>query len=197
MPALPLLEALRAAGFRLTVEGEYDLRITPASRLTPELRHAIKANKPLLLAALRGDYALLPSPSTPTGTPAEAQSASRPPPVPQVCTTCGGPDFWERPRERGVGRICARCHPNPMDLLAAWERRGEVAKQPIVLDPERATLLDWALAQGCPELRFRPWLTVVGTAHGWRTFVITGSADNIGAALEAAGLPRTNLDRAP
>jgi hypothetical protein len=84
-----------------------------------------------------------------------------------------------------------------MDLLAAWERRGEVAKQPIVLDPERATLLDWALAQGCPELRFRPWLTVVGTAHGWRTFVITGSADNIGAALEAAGLPRTNLDRAP
>jgi hypothetical protein len=31
-------------------------------------------------------------------------------------------------------------------------------------------------------------MTVVGTAQGWQTFVTTASADDIAAALEAAGL---------
>jgi hypothetical protein len=77
-----------------------------------------------------------------------------------------------------------------VDLLSAWERRGEVAaEEPVVLDSPRSTLLDWALSQGCPELRFRPWMMVVGTADGWRTFVVTASAEDIAAALQAAGLP--------
>jgi hypothetical protein len=53
MAALPLLDELRAAGFVLAVEGEADIRIAPASRLTPELRDRIRAHKPELLRVLR------------------------------------------------------------------------------------------------------------------------------------------------
>jgi hypothetical protein len=72
--------------------------------------------------------------------------------------------------------------------MAQWERRHEAAQVPMPLDPGRAALLDWALAQGCPDLRIRPWMTIVGTAHGWRTFVTAASVLDIEAAVEAAGL---------
>jgi hypothetical protein len=49
--AADLLTDLTRQGFRLTPEGD-SIRVTPASRLTGELRHAIRAHKSALLALL-------------------------------------------------------------------------------------------------------------------------------------------------
>jgi hypothetical protein len=73
-------------------------------------------------------------------------------------------------------------------LADAWAQTEQAAQHAIILDADRAALLDWALANGCPPLEIHPWATVVGTAHGWQKFVRWGSADDIAAALVAAGL---------
>jgi hypothetical protein len=103
---------------------------------------------------------------------------------PASCTRfCAGADWWERPPEAGGGWVCGRCHPDP--------RRGHPppglvpAGALVVLDPERARLLDWALEQGCPALQVYPWLTVVDTSFGWNTFIRTASTIDITAALTA------------
>src|SRR5262245_63434904 len=54
--AVELLEGLRRRGFALAPEGD-SLRITPSSRLSPELRQAIRAHRAELLALLRWDQA--------------------------------------------------------------------------------------------------------------------------------------------
>src|SRR5262245_54557335 len=51
MTAAELLVDLARQGFTLAHEG-YDIRVTPASRLTGELRQVIRAHKPALLALL-------------------------------------------------------------------------------------------------------------------------------------------------
>jgi hypothetical protein len=182
-PHLELLAELRARGVMLTAVGDRLRYRAPKGALTAELRQRLTIHKPELLAALRDVDNFDRAPSARTSAPRPTH-----PSKPDSCF-CGSTTSWQRPPDQGGEWVCARCHSNPADLLAAWERRGEVAaEEPIILDPDRARLLDWALAQGCPELRFRPWMTVVGTAHGWRTFVVTASTDDIAAALEAAGL---------
>jgi hypothetical protein len=49
--ALEVLRAARAAGLHLELEGP-DIAITPATKLTPELRRALKAAKPALVDLL-------------------------------------------------------------------------------------------------------------------------------------------------
>lgn len=51
MDADRLLKAIQTQGYTLAVEGE-QLRLTPASRLTAELREAIRAHKAELLALM-------------------------------------------------------------------------------------------------------------------------------------------------
>lgn len=53
-------------------------------------------------------------------------------------------------------------------------------------DDAHSQLARWALAHGCPPLRFRPWATVVGTALGWLTFLRTATDPDIAAVLNAA-----------
>jgi hypothetical protein len=49
-----LLLDLHRQGFRLAPDGRGGIRVRPASRLSPELLEAIRANKAALLAELRG-----------------------------------------------------------------------------------------------------------------------------------------------
>jgi hypothetical protein len=179
MESAALLSELQEAGFTVVLDPPDGILVAPADRLTVELSSAIRANKPLLLAALR----------PPVEPPARPSRAT----LPGQCWVCKGANFWTRPLEHGGGPVCSRCQPNPVDLLAEWERRHEAAQEVTPVDPNRAALLEWALAHGCPELRIRPWATVVGTAHGWRGFVITATEDDITAALVAAGVEVDSL----
>ncbi len=52
MDAWMLLQELTQQRFTLIVQGD-TIRVSPASRLTADLRHAIAASKPELLALLR------------------------------------------------------------------------------------------------------------------------------------------------
>lgn len=61
MSAVDLLLHMRAAGFRLDIERDM-LMVSPASKLTDELRAEIRAAKPELLALLR-PYSLTPAES--------------------------------------------------------------------------------------------------------------------------------------
>ncbi len=58
--AAHLLADLRAAGFSLVAEGDR-LLVSPASRLTDELRRTIREHKPDLLACLRAEAAGMPT----------------------------------------------------------------------------------------------------------------------------------------
>lgn len=168
MAETALLQRLQSAGFRVRYDPPDGISISPASALTDDLREAIRENKPLLIEALKGQT----KPPRSSGGP--------------FCSICKGRDFWERSPESGGGWVCSRCHPDPRDLVAAWERRSHRATVPVVLNPDGARLLAWALEQGCPELRLRPWAVVAGTAHAWNAFVATASDDDIAAALRAA-----------
>lgn len=99
MGVVELLTDLRRRGFTLTPEGDR-LRISPGSRLTPELRQAILGRKRELLALL--------------GQRAEEVFFQHPGP----CPTCGGREWWISVYHV---RICAMCHP-PADksLVAEW-----------------------------------------------------------------------------
>lgn len=52
MDAVAILQKLNGLGVKTTVRGD-KLRLTPASRIPPELMDAIKANKPALMLAVR------------------------------------------------------------------------------------------------------------------------------------------------
>lgn len=53
MAGVELLNRLQASGFELALEPPDNIRVSPASQLTPELRDAIRNNKAVLLQALR------------------------------------------------------------------------------------------------------------------------------------------------
>lgn len=111
--------------------------------------------------------------------PRPSQGASLP------CHVCGSTDFWARPPHDGGGLVCGRCHPHPLRLLAAWEGRSETAAPTISLAGERGRLFAWAMEHSCPDLKFRPWASVVGTLQGWLTFLQSAADGDIGLALEA------------
>jgi hypothetical protein len=66
MSAAALLDHLRRDGFTLHAEGS-DIRVGPSSRLTEEVRRAIRANKPALRGLLAAAAGQEPVPSPPDG----------------------------------------------------------------------------------------------------------------------------------
>lgn len=175
MGTIEILERLHRAGLTVVLDPPDGILVAPAAQLTPELTDAIRENKTVLVKALRHKE------GPPQRKAGRAQQS-------KACGACKGEDFWERPPEHGGGLVCSRCHPNPGDLIAVWERRSEQATTSVALDPQRSRLLAWALENGCRELRIRPWMTIVGTAHAWNAFVAAASDDDIAAALRAAGV---------
>jgi hypothetical protein len=79
---MTLRASLPARGFTITADGD-NLRVQPASRLTPELRAQLRAAKPQILAHVRVE-AVAQQPQAPPTT-------SAPPPEPQVKATHEGP----------------------------------------------------------------------------------------------------------
>jgi len=88
MSAQTLLSEALAAGLRLEIEGA-NIAVTPASKLTAELRARLSAEKPALLALLRA----------PTG-PYVADT--------RRCASCGRSGFTAMVATRGV-HVCRRC----------------------------------------------------------------------------------------
>lgn len=139
----------------------------PRGVITPTIRQQLVMHKAALIAAVRARRA--PSP----------------------CFACRGTEYWERPTEHGGGLVCSTCHPDPRTLDAASHSHEELeelneASAPSVGAGDRQALARWALDNGCPELRFRRSLSVVGTPTGWLTFLETASDDDVDAALRAA-----------
>jgi hypothetical protein len=70
------------------------------------------------------------------------------------------------------------------------------------IDDMRRHLIGWALEHGCPQLRFHPWASVVGTQVGWRTFVNCARVNDLVAAVAATqawseldnALPQAKVD---
>jgi hypothetical protein len=162
-----LLEHLEQSGFTVVLDPPDGILVAPAEELTTEMRATIRANKAGILDALVRKAKRTSS----------KQNA-------RLCGICGSQQFWERSLESGVGLVCAVCHPNP---LAEWQRRAADADVPIVLTERRSWLLEWGLANHCPELRFRRWASIAGTAHAWHEFVLSASAEDIEAEALAAG----------
>lgn len=137
-----LLATLEERGIELTPDGDQIHYRAPRGALTHELREAIRLHKPRLLALLH-------------------PAVDAPPVAAPPCSICGDDEFWERPPAHGGGRVCARCHPDPRDLLAHWEERAERASVPHALDPGRARLLAWASTRAAPSC---------ASARGWRSW---------------------------
>jgi hypothetical protein len=77
---------------------------------------------------------------------------------------CHSIDFWERPPQDGGGLVCSLCHPHPLHLLTAWDRRSESKAPTISLAGDRGRLFSWAMEHRWPELKFRPWASGGGHA---------------------------------
>lgn len=169
---LDFLAELRRCGVELSPNGDRLRYRAPHSVLTDEVRAELVAHKSEILELLQGE-------------PERKTSETRETPDSAPCYACGSRSWWERPAEDGGGLACGRCHPDPRPDLLAWEPRTDAATT-ISLDSNRQRLFDWALANGCPALRFRPWASVVGTPSGWLAFLQTASDDDVHAALEAA-----------
>ena len=98
-----LLAEVTRLGIRLMVNGG-KLRVeAPAGTLTPELRTALAASKPAILARLRVSLALAPP------TPARPRPEG-------ACRMCGGLDYW---LSIHGGLACEICHPPAVEDLVA------------------------------------------------------------------------------
>lgn len=133
----------------------------PRGAITPTIRQELVKNKAALLAKLR------------------ARRATRP------CFACRRTDYWERPSECGGGLVCSTCHPPPETCDIGSDRVLSEASPSAGGAGNRQTLARWALRNGCPELRFRPWESVVGTPTGWLAFLENASDEDVEAALGA------------
>lgn len=133
----------------------------PKGVITPRLREQLVTHKAALLSAIR------------------ARRQESP------CFACGHTEYWERPPEHGGGLVCCTCHPDPKTLGPASREELSGASIAALAGGNRQELARWALGSGCPELRFRPSLSVVGTPCGWLAFLQTASDADIRAALLA------------
>lgn len=91
------LTDLKRQGFTLTPDGDC-LRVSPGSRLTPELRQVIRERKQELLSLLAAKEIFFQHPGS--------------------CPTCRGKVWWVNVCHV---RICATCHPPAADsLVLEW-----------------------------------------------------------------------------
>ena len=97
MGARDLLQTLAAAGLTVTADGDR-LVVTPAARITDELRAAIRAWKLDLLAELAAPPPAPPSaeapPAPPTASPAPEPPAPAPEPASSAAAVRAEPDPW-------------------------------------------------------------------------------------------------------
>lgn len=95
---LAVLEHIRSAGLDVGLTDDHRLKVTPASRLTPELRELVKAHRDDLLAYLEREAANAPAPlpePCPTQAPPEHTTSASP----HRSTVL--PKFWvARPRHQ-------------------------------------------------------------------------------------------------
>jgi hypothetical protein len=108
--SLAVLDELRAIGVEVVPFGD-NLVIRPASKVPPELKERLKANKAEVLAALK------------------ARPATQPEPSPPVTTSTPAPDpVWDPPlgAERGVMTIADLPELERRLRLSGWKvaRRG-------------------------------------------------------------------------
>lgn len=163
MTAATIVGTLRARGARLLLVAGDKIAVTPRSAVDDEIRAAIRAQKPALVAMLK----MTDPPSDPTRSP--------PPP----CSTCGGGVFWRRDGEAAVH--CATCDRCPDHSRAAWYT-AVAADDPLaeLFDPENRAACAW-VARRRPAV-VGELLTLERTAE---RLAESGDADAYHAAVAA------------
>ena len=166
-----LLAALEAAGLSVTiVDGR--LAISPASRLTADLREAIRAHRDELVAAVLAGAA--------GGERDDPAGPGRP------CAVCGSVRYWRRPTG---GWVCATCHPAPSDDLP----------EVVVLRGLRDTLskaaLEMAEALGWPRLVLDGHRAVVGLRSAWVAFARAADVPTLRLAIDGLRKLGCRLER--
>jgi hypothetical protein len=164
--ARALLWDLKRQGFLLTPAGRGSIRVTPASRLPPELAETIRANKRALLAELRGQAAGV--------------------------RTDGRGVRLARQGERWVAGATAGALTEPERQMHAADKTGRLTV--VGFEPDLALLISWfrqARAAGrLPDEPFTlaPWARVVDPARFYAALEIDIAIGPCGARARLGGL---------